>query len=197
MGTSRTSQPVSAADPSQHHLVLVGLPGSGKSTVGAKLARHLRRGFLDFDAEITRRQRMSITDIFAQHGEPHFRELEHALTLEVRDLENMVLAPGGGWVTRPETVALLRPPAKLIYLRLSPVAALRRMGSRMEVRPLLQRPDPRGELDRLLAVRRVVYESADLVIDVEHLYPQRVIEKILVHIQALTDRRERSDPAGG
>lgn len=111
----------SVADLSRPHLVLVGLPGSGKSTVGAKLARQLGRPFLDFDIEITRRQGMTIPDIFAQRGEPYFRELEHGLTAEVRELENMVLAPGGGWVVRPENVALLRPPAKLIYLRLSQI----------------------------------------------------------------------------
>lgn len=182
MATFRTSQPGSAADPSLPHLVLVGLPGSGKSTVGARLARQLGRTFLDFDVEIARREGMSIADIFAQRGEPHFREMEHALTTELRALGNMVLAPGGGWAARPDTVALLRPPALLVYLRLSPAAALRRMGGKVEGRPLLRWPDPRGELERLLAARRSVYESADLVIDVEHLYPQRVTEQIVAMI---------------
>lgn len=187
----------SVADLSRPHLVLVGLPGSGKSTVGAKLARQLGRPFLDFDIEITRRQGMTIPDIFAQRGEPYFRELEHGLTAEVRELENMVLAPGGGWVVRPENVALLRPPAKLIYLRLSPGAALRRMGSRIAGRPLLRLPNPRGELERLLAARQSVYESADIVIDVEHLYPQRVSEVLLVQIGLVAVPSAKSDSAGG
>ena len=177
--------------------MLVGLPGSGKSTVGAKLARQLGRPFLDFDIEITRRQGMTIPDIFAQRGEPYFRELEHGLTAEVRELENMVLAPGGGWVVRPENVALLRPPAKLIYLRLSPGAALRRMGSRIAGRPLLRLPNPRGELERLLAARQSVYESADIVIDVEHLYPQRVSEVLLAQIGLVAVPSAKSDSAGG
>jgi shikimate kinase len=178
MATFRTSQPGSAADPSHPHLILVGLPGSGKSTVAAMLARRLGRTFLDFDAEITRREGLTIAEIFAQRGEPAFRQLEHALTQEVALFGGMVLAPGGGWVGQPEAVALLRPASRMVYLKISPAGAIRRMGRNVAGRPLLSRPDPRGELERLLASRRSVYESADLVVDVEHLDSQRVADEI-------------------
>src|ERR1700716_2849397 len=107
MATFRTSQPGSAADPSLPHLILVGLPGAGKTTVGALLATALGRSFLDFDTEITRREGMSIPEIFGQRGEEHFRHLEHELTEELQEVGNMILSPGGGWVTHAETVALL------------------------------------------------------------------------------------------
>jgi shikimate kinase len=178
MATFRTSQPGSAADPSKPHIVLVGLPGSGKSTVGLLLGKQLNRQFLDFDAEIMRREGMTITEIFAQRGEPSFRELEHTLTRELRDVGNMVLAPGGGWVAHSDTVALLHPPAMLIYLRVSPETALKRMGASTAGRPLLMRPNPRGELGRLLESRREAYEKADLVIDVERLDAQGVTYQI-------------------
>ena len=178
MATFRTSQPGSAADPSRPHLILVGLPGAGKSTVAGMLARRLGRTFLDFDAEISRREGLSIAEIFAQHGEHAFRLLEHALTEEVALFGGMVLAPGGGWVTRAETVALLRPASRMVYLRISPAGAIRRMGRKVSGRPLLLRPDPRGELERLLAMRRHAYESADLVVDVEHIDSQRVADLI-------------------
>lgn len=181
MAIFRTSQQGSAADPSLPHLILVGLPGSGKSTVGALVARELGSTFLDFDVEITRRQGMSVADIFGQRGEAGFRDLERRLTEELRDLGNMVLAPGGGWVSQPETVALLRPPARLVYLRVSSARALVRMGASASGRPLLMRPDPRAELDRLLTTRQAVYQTADLVIDTEHLDPQRVTEQIVTH----------------
>jgi shikimate kinase len=179
MATCRTLPPGSAADPALAHLILVGLPGSGKSTVGAELARELGRSFLDFDTEISRREGMTIAELFGQRGEPAFRELEHALTRELRDCGDMVLAPGGGWVTRPENVALLCPPSRLIYLKLRPAAALLRMGSEAASRPLLRRPDPLGELERLHAARRSAYESADLVIDVEGIGVEEVTRRIV------------------
>ena len=179
MPTFRTSQPVSAADPSQPHLILVGLPGAGKSTVGAMLAEQLGRSFLDFDAEITRREGMSVAEIFGQKGEGAFREMEHDLTREVQLMGNMVLSPGGGWVGRPDNVALLRPPGLLIYLKVSPATAVRRMAGSTSARPLLQRPDPKGEAERLLVARKAAYEAADMVVDTERLDLQQVTKKIV------------------
>ncbi len=183
MATFRTSQPGSAVDPSRPHLILVGLPGAGKSTVASLLAHQLGRTFLDFDVEISRREGLSIAEIFAQRGEPAFRIMERALTEEVALFGGMVLAPGGGWVSQPETLALLRPPSRLIYLKISPAGALRRMGRKVAGRPLLLRPNPRGELERLLAARQMVYESADLVVDVENSDPQRVTDSIHAHLK--------------
>ena len=178
MATFRTSQPGSAADPSRPHIVLIGLPGSGKSTVGLLLARQLGRQFLDFDTELVRRQAMTIAEIFGQRGEPYFRQLEHDLTNETRELGNMILAPGSGWVSRPDTVALLRPPAMFIYLRVSPATALKRMGAATAGRPLLIRPNPRAELEKLLEGRQAAFETADLVVDVERLDAQGVAYQI-------------------
>jgi shikimate kinase len=166
------------------HVVLVGLPGSGKSTVGSLLGAALGRTFLDFDAELSRRHGMTIPEIFGQHGEGHFRELEHKLTEELRELGNMVLSPGGGWVSRPDTVALLRPPATLVYLKLTPATAMLRMGTGVSGRPLLNHPNPRGELERLLAARKAIFDSADLVIDVERIDAQQVTTRIIERLRA-------------
>ena len=178
MATLRTSPPDSAPDSRVPHIVLVGLPGAGKSAVGALLGEALGRPVLDFDVEIARRQGTSVPEIFARRGEDYFRELERALTEELRDTGNMILAPGGGWAARADTVALLRPPARLVYLRVTPATAVRRMGAGVSVRPLLRHPDPVGELGRLLTTRRSAYESADLVLDVEALAPQEVTDRI-------------------
>lgn len=179
MATFRTSQAVSAADPTIPHLILVGLPGAGKSTVASLLADALGRPLLDFDAEIMRREGKTIPEIFGQFGEGHFRELEHRLTLELKELGGMVLAPGGGWVTRAENIALLRPPGRLVYLKVSTSVALQRMGTSATGRPLLQRPNPKGELDRLLSARILAYESADLVVNVDHVAPHQVTQRII------------------
>jgi shikimate kinase len=161
------------------HIVLVGLPGAGKSVVGARLADRLGRMFLDFDVEISRREQMSIAEIFAQGGEEYFRGLEHRLTLELRASGNLVLAPGGGWVSRLDSVSLLRPPARLIYLKVSPTTAIRRMDAGLDARPLLQHPRPDEELDRLFRGRRSAYESADFVVDVETLTVEEVTDRIV------------------
>jgi shikimate kinase len=176
--TFRTSNPVSAADPSRPHLVLVGLPGCGKSTVGRLVAERLGKSFLDFDLEIERREGKSIAEIFGEKGEGHFRELERVLTDELRLLGNMILAPGGGWVCNPQVVALLRPPSRLVYLRVRPETALQRLGSERSTRPLLMRPDPLGELRRLLDARKTAYESADHVIEAELLDVEEVIKRV-------------------
>jgi shikimate kinase len=95
----------------------------------------------------------------------------------------MVLAPGGGWVARPDTVTLIRPPARMIYLRVRPRTAINRMGRSVTTRPLLGRPDPVGELERLLKERRAAYESADYVVDVERVPVPEVVRRIVTALQ--------------
>lgn len=180
--TFRTSRSIGAIDPGKPHHVLVGLPGSGKSTVGAMLADKLGRTFLDFDAEIERREGMPIAQIFGERGEAAFRQLERKLTEELREFGNMIVAPGGGWAVDADSVALIRPPAKLIYLRVRPETALKRLSGAPGSRPLLNRPDPLGELTRLLEARRAAYQAADIEIGAELLTPEQVTEQILAKI---------------
>lgn len=176
--TFRTSNPVSVGDPRMPHLILVGLPGAGKSTVGRGVAELLGRAFLDFDQEIERREGKSIAQIFGEKGEGYFRELERALTDELRLVGNMILAPGGGWVVNDGAVAMLRPPGRIVYLRVRPETALNRLGSERSSRPLLMRPDPLGELRRLLDARGAAYERADHIIDSELLDIDEVIKRV-------------------
>lgn len=176
--TFRTSQPGSAADPSKPHLILVGLPGSGKTTVGQAVAKATGRTFLDLDLEIERRESMSISQIFGEKGEGYFRKRERELTEELTLVGNMIVAPGGGWITHPDVVELVRPPSKLVYLRVTPETALRRLGPLRMTRPLLSRPNPLDELKRLLDARKAAYESADFVVSTELYDLQRVIQKV-------------------
>jgi len=147
--------------------------------VGRTVATRLDRTFLDFDFEIERREGKSITEIFGEQGEAYFRAKELALTKELQQVGNMILAPGGGWITNPDVVGLLRPPGRLIYLRVQPGTALSRLGTRRSLRPLLSRPDPGAELERLYGQRRAAYENADHIVDTELYSLQRVIEKVL------------------
>ena len=157
----------------------MGLPGSGKSTVGRRVARRLDRPFLDFDSEIERRAGKSIAQIFSEVGEPGFRAHELALTKELALTSGMVLAPGGGWSTIPGATALLRPPARMIYLRVKAEVAIGRILRGRRIRPLLQTANPLETLRTLLAERETGYLEADHVIDVEVVKSQQLIATIV------------------
>lgn len=170
------------------HLILVGLPGSGKTSVGRGVARRTGRDFLDFDEEIERRTGLSIAQLFEQHGEAHFRELELALTAELAARDGMILAPGGGWIMVPGALEVLRPPGRVVYLRTTPAVAYRRMGAGHRSRPLLSTADPLRELSSLLAAREASYLSADFVLDVELLGLQDVITMVTPLVAARQSR---------
>lgn len=176
--TFHTSRAGSEGDPRTPHVILVGLPGCGKTTVGRAVAERVDRPFLDLDEEIERREGESIGQIFGERGEGYFRQLERQLTQELRECGGMIVSPGGGWVANPGLVSLLRPPGRLIYLKVRPETALARLGANRASRPLLTRPDPLAELKRLHVARRVGYESADWVVDTELNDLQRVIDEV-------------------
>ena len=159
-------------------LVLVGLPGVGKTTVGRAVAERLGWPFLDFDAEIERREGCSVAELFARRGERYFRERERELTVELAGRRGLVLAPGGGWMAQPGLVALLRPPATIIYLAASTAEVARRLGAARTTRPLLAGDDPVRALDRLLAEREPSYRCADVEIDTENIDVQEVIRRV-------------------
>ncbi len=168
------------------HLILIGLPGAGKSTVGRVVAKTLGWPFLDFDLEIARRAGKSVVKLFADEGEAAFRARELALTLKVRSMAPLVMAPGGGWVTIPDVLALVRPPARIVHLRVSPEAALLRLARSRLVRPLLRTDNPRASMESLWASRAGLYAQADLVIDVERVDSQHVIQMVVALARNLT-----------
>jgi shikimate kinase len=171
------------------HLVLVGLPGAGKTSVGRLVADGLGRPFLDFDDELERREGTSVSDLFARDGEAAFRAREVALSAELVGAPAMVLAPGGGWMANAEAAATLRPAARIIYLRVSPAVALDRMGPARAARPLLAGADPRAALEALLHRRERLYAMADHVLDTEALSVAEVADTLI----AITRELERAD----
>ena len=123
------------------HVILVGLPGAGKTTVGSMLARSLDCPFIDLDAEIVRHTGRSISAHLCRAWRTSLPAARAASDSRLRDAPQRVVAPGGGWVTVAATVALLRPPARMAYLKVSPAEAARRLGRAVQSRPLL-RHDP-------------------------------------------------------
>lgn len=161
--------------------MLLGLPGAGKSTVGPLVADAIGRPFVDLDAEIEARDGRTIARIFAESGEPFFRDLERRLTVEftAADAPPAVIAPGGGWVESAANRALFGGVAAAVYLRVSPEVALARMGAAVEARPLLAGPEPARKLADLLARREPLYLQSNHTVSVDSLSPAEVASSIV------------------
>jgi shikimate kinase len=144
---------------------LVGLPGSGKSTVGRQLARRLGLPFIDSDPEIERRIGCSIREYFEREGEERFRDAEESTIADITQTHQGVLSTGGGTVLRPANRACLRATGHVIYLRSSPEEVFKRLRHDRN-RPLLQVGDPLQRLKDLFALRDPLYrETAHFVVE--------------------------------
>ena len=159
-------------------IVLVGMPGSGKSSIGRRLAQYLGIEFVDADQEIEAAAGMSIADIFAKHGEPYFRAGEARVIARLLDKSPQVVATGGGAFVNLDTRALVRARALSVWLKADVDLLLRRV-KRKNDRPLLRVADPEAALKRLLAEREAIYAEADITVtslDVPH---EAVVEMLV------------------
>ena len=164
-------------------IVLVGMMGAGKSTIGRRLATRLRLPFTDADTEIEAAAGMSIPDIFETRGETQFRDGEARVIARLLDHGPIVLATGGGAFMREETRDRIRAKAISIWLRADADVIMRRVRRRAD-RPLLQTADPEATVNRLLGEREPVYQNADLTIlsrDVPH---DRIVEDCIEALRA-------------
>lgn len=147
------------------HVALVGLPGSGKSTIGRQLARRLGRPFIDTDQVIEQRVGLSIREFFEREGEESFRDLEQSVIDELTLGEPCVLSTGGGVVLRPANREHLKQRTQAVYLHSAPEEVFRRLRHDRN-RPLLQVPDPLTRLRELYSLRDPLYrESARFVVE--------------------------------
>jgi shikimate kinase len=154
-----------AANPNaQMTIVLVGLMGAGKSSVGRRLASRLGRPFVDADAEIEAEAGQSISEIFASHGEAHFRRLERQVIGRLLAERGQILATGGGAFMDLETRAVIAGGAVSVWLRAEIDVLLERV-MRRDNRPLLKQGDPRKILAGLIEERYPVYAEADITVD--------------------------------
>ena len=145
------------------HVVLVGLPGSGKTTVGRLAAQELGAPFLDVDEVIERQTGQSVRALFADRGELAFRRLERAAMRQALESAPAILAPGAGWAAQPGVLDEARPAAFIIYLAVPPEIAALRCGP-AESRPLLAGGTVGERLAVLYKERAAFYEQADVVV---------------------------------
>jgi len=151
-------------------VVLVGMMGAGKSTIGRRLSLRLRLPFLDADSEIEAAAGMSIPDIFEARGEPDFRDGEARVIARLLDNGPSVIATGGGAFMREDTRNRIRDKAISIWLKADAEIIMRRVKRRAD-RPLLQTADPEATVGRLISEREPIYQHADLMVwsrDVPH-----------------------------
>lgn len=162
---------------------LVGLPGSGKSTVGRQLARRLQLHFYDSDHVIEERLGYTIRQAFERDGEDAFRDLEASVLDELSQIRRAVISTGGGSVLRAETRQRLRTRGQVVYLNSTPDELFRRLRHDVN-RPLLQVADPLGRLRDLYAVRDPLYrETAHFVIETGRPSVATLVNMIVMQLE--------------
>ncbi|MFT3717806.1 shikimate kinase [Pseudorhodoferax sp.] len=165
------------------NIALIGLPGSGKSTVGRQLSRRLQLPFVDADHWVEQRLGCSIREYFEREGEAGFRDFEQQALVDITAGGPAVIATGGGAVLRPANRACLREHARVFYLFATPEEVYRRLRND-QVRPLLQVADPLARLRELFAQRDPLYrETAHDVITIGRPSTSALVNTIVGLVQ--------------
>jgi shikimate kinase len=164
-------------------IVLVGMMGAGKSTIGRRLAARLQLPFTDADTEIETAHRMTIPEIFQKYGESYFRDGEARVIARMLDSGLGVLATGGGSFMREETRQRIGEKAVSIWLKADTEIIMKRVRRRTD-RPLLQTADPVATVNRLLAEREPIYGKADLTIASRDVPHDKIVDEVVAALHA-------------
>jgi shikimate kinase len=170
-------------------LVMIGLMGCGKSAVGRRLAHRLTLPFVDADEEIEKVAGMSISDIFAEYGEAHFRDREAKVIARLLGSGPQVLATGGGAFMNTDTRDAIMARGVSIWLRAELPVLMRRVMKR-NTRPLLRTADPEAVMRRLMEERYPVYEAADIIVESRDV-PHDVIVGEIIEALTASERLDR------
>ncbi len=162
----------------KRHILLIGLPGSGKTTVGRLVAEKLQVGLVDIDAILNRKEGKPIAMIFAEKGEPAFREMERKEVEAALANQPAVIAPGGGWAAQPGALEAAKPAAFIIYLKTRPETAASRAAP-SGTRPMLMGEDPEAQMKVLIKDREPFYLKADAKVETDKQTPEQVAAEVL------------------
>jgi shikimate kinase len=160
-------------------IVLVGMMGVGKSSIGRRLAARLGVPFVDADSEIETAAGMNIPDIFARHGEAYFRNGEARVIARLLESGPQVLASGGGAVMNADTRAAIKTKGVSIWLKAEFDVLMRRIAKRKNERPMLQTDDPSETLRQLLITREPFYALADLTVQSREAPHETIVAEIM------------------
>ena len=159
------------------NIVLIGFMGTGKTTIGRLLAKKTGMPLVDMDTLIEERAGKTINKIFADEGEPHFRNLEREMAKELASQENQVISTGGGIVLNPDNIAAFEQTGLTVCLIASPETVLERV-KHDTTRPLLA-GDKEAQIIQLLETRKPLYEAVDHQIDTNRLEPEAIADVII------------------
>jgi shikimate kinase len=160
-------------------IVLVGMMGAGKSSIGRRLAARLNIPFVDADTEIETAAQMTIADIFARQGEDYFRSGEARVIARLLDGGPQVLATGGGAVMNADTRAAIKAKGVSIWLTADVDVLMRRINKRRHERPMLQAEDPAARLRELMTEREPVYALSDLTVQSREVPHEAIVTEIV------------------
>ncbi len=164
------------------NIILIGPMGSGKSTIGNLLAKKLHRDFIDSDHYIEHKTGVDIPRIFDVEGEDGFRQRETDALTELSELNDIVLATGGGSVIKQKNQNILTATGFIVFLDTSIHQQMSRL-TKDKKRPLLQTDDPRAKLEELLLIRKPIYQSmADYIVKTDHKYAKSILNEIIKNL---------------
>lgn len=165
------------------NVVLTGFMCSGKTSVGKLLSKKLNFTLIDTDTEIETLTKEKIVDIFAKYGEEYFRTIESKVVAEVSKRDKCIISTGGGVVLKKENMDNLRRNGIIVNLKVSPDVVYQRLQNQPGQRPLLNKPNPKEEIEKLLSFREKFYADCDLQIITDELTPEQISDKILEFVK--------------
>src|ERR1700689_3747697 len=178
-------------------IVLTGMMGVGKSSIGRRLGARLSVPFVDADAEIEKAAGMSIADIFARHGEADFRSGEARVIARLLDGGPQVLATGGGAMMNADTRAAIKAKGVSIWLSAELDVLMRRINKRKNDRPMLQTADPAATLRELLVAREPAYAQADLTVQSREVPHDAIVAEIMTLLAVFLNAPASPQPEAG
>jgi len=170
------------------NIVLIGFMGTGKSSVGFRLAAKFNWEFIDMDREIENINGLSVSEIFRRYGERRFRSEENLLAKKLSQRNHLVIATGGGAVLNPENIAVLRKNGIIILLEARAEDIWARVNRKKGTRPLLKGASCAEDIEKILATRAAYYDCADIRVNTSDKEMETIIEEIIQKLEEIPDQ---------